>query len=454
MQYPNLVQKKSLLQLLQWIRDPIGYMEEARRLYGDIFTSNLSGVGKFIMVSNPKANQQLLSVDRKQFLALGELNQIVRPLVGSRSIMLLSREEHKQRRKLILPSFHGDKVQNYGRSIADLTQEIFNQIPTGSTFIARETTQAISLQVILETVFGLSEGDRYQKLKEDLLQFTNFFSSPWSSAFLFISWLQQDWGAWSPWGRFIALQKRVDNLLYAEILDRRSHPDSSRNDILSLLMSATDESGNFLSDGELRDELISLLLAGHETTATAIAWALYWIHHHPEVYSKLKQELDSLGDNPDTHNPDTLAISRLPYLTAVCNETLRIYPVGMLTFVRLAVEPVEMLGYQLQPNMALAGCIYLTHHREDLYPDSKQFKPERFLERQFSPYEFMPFGGGSRRCAGEALASFEMKIVLATLIKNYRLELADSKPEKPQRRGLTLAPASGVKMIFKGKVDR
>jgi len=241
--------------------------------------------------------------------------------------------------------------------------------------------------------------------------------------------------------------QELDQLLYAEISERRdSVKGANRVDILSLLMSATDAEGNSMTDKELRDELMTLLLAGYETTATAMAWGLYWIHYKPEVREKLLQELDTLGENPDP-----ISIYKLPYLTAVCNETLRIYPVALATFVRKVEEPVDLLGYHIEPHSSIWGCIYLLHHREDLYPDSKQFKPERFLERQFSPYEFMPFGGGVRRCVGYALAQFEMKLVLATVVSRYQLALADNKPEKPQRRGVTLAPARGVQMKMEGR---
>ena len=191
---------------------------------------------------------------------------------------------------------------------------------------------------------------------------------------------------------------------------------------------------------------MTLMLTGHETTATAMAWALYWIHQLPEVKRKLLAEIASLGTSPDP-----MAIAKLPYLNAVCQETLRIYPVVMLTFPRVVQEATEVLGYQLEPGQVTVGCIYLVHQREDIYPDGKQFKPERFLERQFSPYEFIPFGGGSRRCIGEALAQFEMKLAIATILTHYDLALADNKPEFPHRRGVTLAPARGVKMVFKGK---
>jgi cytochrome P450 len=213
-------------------------------------------------------------------------------------------------------------------------------------------------------------------------------------------------------------------------------------------MSARDETGQPMSDVELHDELITLLLAGHETTASGIASALYLIHRHPPAIEKLLVELNDLGESPDPK-----AIVQLPYLTAVCHETLRFFPVAILTFPREVKEPVELMGYQLEPGMRLYGCIYLTHQRPDLYPEPKSFQPERFLERQFSTYEFFPFGGGARRCIGEALAQFEMKLVLAKMLSGYRLALADQLPEYPQRRGVTFTPARGVQMVLKEKLS-
>jgi unspecific monooxygenase len=215
------------------------------------------------------------------------------------------------------------------------------------------------------------------------------------------------------------------------------------------MMAARDENGQPMSDVELRDELITLLIAGHETTATSLTWALYWINHVPQVRAKLLQELDNLGENPDANE-----IFKLPYLNAVCSETLRIYPVAMLALNRLVKSPFELMGYNLEAGTIVIPCIYLTHHREDLYPDSKQFKPERFLERQFSPAEFVPFGGGNRRCIGMAFALFEMKLVLANVLSNWNMELADTQPVQPARKGALLGPGGGVKMVVKGKREK
>jgi cytochrome P450 len=445
----NPIETISLLQQIQWVADPVGYMETAARQYPDIFTAKIVGFGSSIVfVNEPQAIQQILTNDRKQYSAPGELNGILKPILGDASVIMLDGDRHKKRRQLVMPSFHGSRMQNYGQLVFEITTKVFKKLDINKTqnrsFTVRDAMQDISLQIILQAVFGLYEGDRCQQLKKLMSQMTELFNSPFTSAALFFPSLQKDLGAWSPWGNFVRQKEQIDKLIYLEIAERRAHPDPNRTDILAMLLSASDEEGKGMTDLELHDELLALLLAGHETTATAMSWALYWIHHLPDIKEKLLHELKSVTDPTDW-----MSIFRLPYLTAVCNETLRIHPVAMLTFPRVVQEPVELLGYRLESNTIVLGCIYLLHHREELYPDSKQFKPERFLDSQFSPYEFMPFGGGVRRCVGEALAQFEMKIVLATILANYDLELAEHKPVKPQRRGVTLAPAGGIKMTLK-----
>lgn len=439
----NLLKAPKWLQELQWVGDPIGFMEAAAQQHPDIFTAKVVGFGDTLtFVNHPQGIQELLTSDRKTFLALGSVNSILAPLLGDYSIIMLSRDRHKRRRQLLMPPFHGERMRAYSQLISALTTAAFDQLPLNRPFSARMVTQEISLQVILQVVFGLTDGDRCQQLKGLLASLLDLFRSPLTSSFLFFPVLQKDLGAWSPWGKFIREQQQIDALIYKEIAERHQKGQDDRIDILSMLMAARDETGQPMTNQELRDELMTLLFAGHETTATSMSWALYWIHHLPAVHQKLLQELATLGETPDPTD-----IFRLPYLTAVCNETLRIYPVAMLVFPRVAQMPATLLGHQLPPGANVVGCIYLLHHREDLYPNPKQFRPERFLERQFTPYEFLPFGGGARRCIGEALAMFEMKLVLATILSRYQLALAGTQPEYPRRRGVTLAPANGVQMI-------
>ena len=242
-----------------------------------------------------------------------------------------------------------------------------------------------------------------------------------------------------PWGKVVRQRQEIYNLLQAEIEHRRNQSATTGNDVLSLMLLARDEDGQPMTDPELKDELMSMLVAGHETSASVLAWALYWIHKLPEVKAKLLGELNSLENNTDP-----MAIANLPYLTAVANESLRIYPIVPIVFPRITKQEVTINGHYFPPETTLVPSIYSLHHREDLYPEPKKFKPERFLERQFSASEFIPFGGGNRRCLGYALALLEIKLVLATVLTNHSLKLANNQPVKPRRRGLTIATSNGV----------
>ena len=439
--------KQSFIQQrLQWIATPHKYMDSAVKQAPDMFVAEIARKDGYVFVNHPEAMRQIVTSDRSKYFASSQDNQLLEPLVGENSLFLIEGDRHKQRRKLLLPPFHGERMQAYGQMICDLTHKILGKLEPDRLFIARSVSQKVSLQVILEAVYGLQDSDRSEELKQRITRLANIFESTLTSTLLFLPWLQQDWGAWSPWGNFIRQQKAIDETIYQEIATRRTEDNSQRQDILSLLMSAKDEAGFGMKDYELRDELMTLMLAGHETTATAIAWALYWVHRYPEIKAKLRAEIASLGTDPDP-----MELAKLPYLDAVCKETLRIYPVAMLTLPRTVLEPTELMGYKLEVGQVLMGCIYLLHQREDIYPEHHKFKPDRFLNREFNPYEFFPFGGGKRRCIGEALAKLEMKLVLATIISGYELELESNLPETPARRGVTLAPKTGVRMIFRGQ---
>jgi cytochrome P450 len=444
MTLPNGPKTSRFVQLIQWISDPLTYMDKCAKQYGDIFTAQVTNGEPWVMIDHPQAVQEMFNSNA--FHAPGKVNRIFQPILGEQSMVMFSGEKHKRERQLLMPPFHGERMRNYGQLICDIATDVASKWSVDRPFVARSAMQEVTMRVILQAVFGLDDGPRLQALRPLLASFVDMTDSPLRSSMLFLKWLQQDWGSWSPWGRMKQRQRKIDDLIYAEIEERRLQPDANRTDILSLMMAARDENGQPMTDEELRGELMTLMFAGHETTATALAWAFYWIHHLPSVRQKLLQELDSLGENPDP-----MEIFRLPYLSAVCQETLRIYPVAMLTFAREVLTPVELMGHQLEPGTVVVGSIYLTHRREDLYPEPLQFKPERFLERQFSPYEYLPFGGGSRRCIGLALAQLEMKLVLATILRDFDLVLTEKKPVQPKRRGVTLGPAGGVRMALLGR---
>ena len=438
------VQSPPFVQLINWIFRPLDFLEECDRVYGDMFEINLMGLPPFTVISNPQGIKEIFSVDAKKF-DVGRTNEMVASLLGENSLLLLDGATHRRQRKLMMPPFHGDRVKSYAQIICQITDRIANRWQSGRAFIAQKAMQDITMETILHVVFGLSEGERYQQIKPPLVEYIQQTDTPLKASLVFVPFLQQDLGEWSPWGRIIKRKRRIYSLLQAEIDDRRINKESG-NDVLSLMMSAHDENGEGLSDIELKDQMMTLLVAGHETTATALSWALYWVHKLPEVREKLLAELK--GINIDR---DPLAVSRLPYLTAICNETLRIYPVAAVSFLRCAKSAIKIMDKQFDPETLLAPTIYLTHHREDLYPNPKQFKPERFLNHKYSNSEFLPFGGGNRLCIGYALALLEMKLVLAKVVTGWDLSLSSDRPVLPKRRGGTIAPDRSIILFSKGK---
>ncbi|HEY9651989.1 MAG TPA: cytochrome P450 [Coleofasciculaceae cyanobacterium] len=433
-----------MLRALQLTFRPLEYMETHAQRYGDSFRVGRQDSPGGVYFSHPQALQEIFTADPGEMFMDGGGGGVLLDLLGENSLLLLGGERHQRQRRLLTPPFHGDRMKAYSQLICEVTQQVTENWKIGESFPIRSSMQEITLRVILQAVFGLHKGQRFDQLRQLLSLLLESMSSPLSSSLVFFEFLRRDWGPLSPWRRFLNLKQQVDQLLYEEIRERRERGNFSGSDILTLLLSARDEAGEPMTEEELHDELMTLLVAGHETTASALTWALYWIHRLPDVQEKLRHELDTLG-----HNADPLEISRLPYLTAVCQETLRIYPIAV-NVLRVLKSPMQIMEYQLEPGTLLIACIYLTHHREDLYPEPKRFKPERFLERQFSQYEYLPFGGGHRRCIGAAFAQFEMKLVLATILSHFQLALTDSRPVKPVRRGLTMAPPSNLRMVATG----
>ncbi|MDF5720580.1 MAG: cytochrome P450 [Rhizonema sp. PD37] len=438
----------ALVQTLQWVFNPLGYMRKNFEQRGDFFRAEVSPVNPepIVFINHPEAIQYLLTHDSSEELTSpGEVNVQIKALFGENSVLLLNGKQHRQRRQLIVPPFHGERMRAYGDLICTIAREVMGTWEIGKPLCIRDTMQQITMRVILQAVFGLHEGDRYRRLERLLAERLNLITTPLTSIFIFFPQLMPNLGSWSLAGQVKRLIQETDDLLYAEIRERRAVPNPNATDVLSMLLSARDEDGQGLTDAQLHDELITLLIAGHETTATALAWAFYWIHRLPEVRQKLMAELSA-----HQYSTDWTAIARLPYLTAVCNETLRIYPVAMVTLPRRVEKPIQIKGYDLEPGMLLMGCIYLVHHREDLYPDSNTFQPERFIERNYSPYQFLPFGGGVRRCVGAALAMYEMTLILSTILNECDLKLLETQEVKPVRRGGTLAPGGGVSMCKVG----
>ncbi|MBE9181922.1 cytochrome P450 [Oculatella sp. LEGE 06141] len=433
--------KLSFLQLFQWASRPSVFLDDCTKRYGDFFTVAFPGSKPFTLVSHPQALEHILTAPPGTFVS-GEGSEKFRPIMGNYSLMVLDGKPHQRLRKLMMPSFHGERMRLYGNLICELTEQMMKSWKLENSFNLHTSMQEISLNTLLNVVFGVAEGENTEQLHQKLLKLVGFATSPLLALHLFVPSLRKNLGAWSPWGRFLRLQKEVDQLLYAEIAQRHQHPQPDRTDILTLLMSARDEEGEPMSDQELRDELLTLLLGGYDTTSTAITWALYWIHRQPDVRERLLEELNAIDDPSDTK-----AIAKLPYLSATCQEALRLTPSIVLGSVRIAQMPLEIMGQELPQGTWIYPNIYSAHRRADVYPEPDQFKPERFLEQQFSPYEYFPFGGGTRGCIGTTFAQFQMKLVLFTILSRYQLALIDSRPVQPIRRGPGLVPSKAVHMM-------
>jgi cytochrome P450 len=413
---------------------PTPFLDECGRRFDSMFTIRLPGInrGTFVFVTSPELIKQIFTAD-PAVLCAGRANRVLEPVVGSHSVLLLDGDEHLRQRRLLLPPFHGERMHSYGALMRDITSASLAHWPVGERFAVHPHMQAITLSVILRSVFGLAEGAQMHALRPVLEE---YFTPP--PAFMaMLNFMQVDVPL-SPYRRFLRRRAAVDRELYRIIRERRAEPDlAEREDILSMLLTARDEAGQPMSDVELRDELLTMLAAGHETTATALSWAFARILDDRAIYDRLMSELDALGRGP----LDPAALPKLEYLDAVVKETLRLKPILPLV-VRETMQPYSIGGWELPPAIGLAPCIYLTQRRADIYPDPEQFKPERFLGAKIDPYAWLPFGGGIRRCVGMAFALYEMKIVLATVLRGARLRLA--APVRTVRRTITLAPSQGT----------
>ena len=444
MKLPDGPQIPRWLETIQLIVRPLEFFNELGDRYGDAFTLGDRNNSPVVYFNHPQAIKEIFTADPNLFESTSPIH--VETIVGKHSLAITDGELHQRQRRLLMPPFHGKRMQAYGQLICDITQQVMAKWTIGQVFSVRSIMQEITLRVILQAVFGLHQGQRYEQLRQLLDSFLDTVSSTLKASLLFIPALRWDLGAWSPWGQFVRLRQQIDQLLYSEIHERRQSIESSRTDILTLLLMARDDVGQAMTDVELRDQLLTLLFAGHETTASALTLALYWIHYLPEVKSKLESEIDIIRTDADPS-----FIAQLPYLTAVCQETLRLHPIAFQTNPRKLKAPLEIMGYQFAPGTILVGLTYLTHKREDLYPQPKQFQPERFLTQQFAPYEYLPFGGGNRSCIGMAFAQFEMKLVLAEILASWQLALVDQRPLKLVRHTVTVAPPTSLRMLVTGQ---
>lgn len=424
---------RSALSTLRWLIRPIELMESCRRRHGDVFTLRLLGLGEVVFISDPDLVRAVFTGD-PQLLRAGEAARVLRPVVGAQSLLLLDGERHRRERKLMLPPLHGEHLRGYETLIGELTRAALAKWPRDAPFALHPRLADLTLSVIIRVVYGVEDEDRRRRLHGAIRRLLDEGTAKLSFE---VPALRRDFGPGSPWRRFRRLLDEVDELIYAEIRLRRasSHELGAHSDVLSLLLHAEREDGSRLTDGELRDELVTLLTAGHETTATALAWAFELLLRHPAVHERTLRAADE-GDRA--------------YLDAVVQEALRYRPVIPIVARRLAA-PVELGELCLPEGAVVSPCIYLVHRRPDLYPDPYAFRPERFLGHAPGTYGWLPFGGGPRRCIGAAFAQMEMRQVLGEVLRALDLRAVGSKPAHVKRRSITLTPSDGTRVIAKGR---
>ncbi|HEX2391281.1 MAG TPA: cytochrome P450 [Solirubrobacterales bacterium] len=417
-----------VLQTAIWSRQAQWMLRQSRARFGRMFSLRIAYEGDWVIVSDPELIKQVFTGDPRVFHA-GEGNQILRPILGDNSVLVLDEKPHLGQRRLLLPPFHGERMQGYGEKMAEIAAHEIESWPTGVPYRLRPRMQAITLEIIIETVFGIHGGERMAELRSALRGFLDLTSDPRLLAPVLL--VGPDRIRRLP--AFRRRVERVDALIAGELAERRGAADlSERDDVLSLLLSARHEDGSAMSDAEIRDELLTLLVAGHETTATALSWAVERLSRHPRKLERLRDE--------------TLA-GEDAYMTATIQETLRLRPVIVLVLRRLT-EPVELGGYELPAGATVAPSIHLVHRDPEIYPEPDRFLPERFLENPPGTYTWIPFGGGIRRCLGASFAQFEMQVVLRELLR--RREVLPSRPaaERPFRRAITETPRRDAEVLL------
>lgn len=427
--------RSTLLTTFEVARKPYEAMAKARARYGDpFFMSTING--KVVSTAEPELIREIFTAkDTDRFEPFA--SEAMTPFFGRQSLLLLQGEPHRRERKLLTPPFHGERMRAYGDIMAEVTRTAAQALPRGQTFMGLDFAQRISLEVIVRAVFGVDEAQQVST-HVDAVRTTLDAALP---IFMFATTFHRAPFGLGPWAKYQRLSARVDELLYRQIAALRPHADQ-REDILALMLRARYDDGQPMSDEHVRDELRTLLIAGHETTATTLAWALELLHRTPDALARLRAELDAADDTAES-------LAKLPYLGAVIDETLRMRPVVEVVFRKLRA-PWQFAGYELPAGVALAPAIALVHMRDDIYPAPTTFRPERMLERKPTPFEFLPFGGGHRRCIGAAFAHYEAKIVLGTLLRHWDLELREPKPVEVMRRTLALGPTTGIRLGMLG----
>jgi cytochrome P450 len=417
------------MQTLRWWARPVPTFERYRARYGKRFTIRLLAAPPFVLLADP-AEVKAVFTAPADVLHPGEGARVLEPVIGRNSVIMLDEDAHLAQRRLMLPAFHGEQVARLTQVMADVAAAEVERWPRDEPVALHPRLQALTLEVILRTVFGLDEGARLERLRANLTEVLTIGVNPIS----LMPPLQRDAGRLTPWRRFVRTRAAVDAELFALIDERRADP-AERDDVLSLLLAARHEDGSPMSAQELRDELMTLLVAGHETTASELAFAFERLVRNPVVLERLTEEIAS-GDGD-------------AYLTATVQETLRRRPVLPNAAPRLVMKEIEVGGWRYPPGVCLVAHAYLLHHDPEIYPEPYAFRPERFLGTPPGTYTWIPFGGGRRRCLGASFAMVEMKVVLRAVLERATPRVTgDGRLELSRRRAITLSPRDGAQVVL------
>jgi cytochrome P450 len=413
----------TLVQTLMFVRDRRNTMARLRRRFGDTFVMRIAPGGRvFVMVSTPEHFKEVFTGPAEVFHA-GEGNAILRPVMGEHSVLLVDEDQHQRARKLLMPPFNGAALRAYAPMVSELAAEQVSGWPTGRPIRSLERMQQLTLEVILRVVFGMTGGQRLTELRPLVGKLVDI------GPMVLMGWFYPRLQQHGPWRRYAAVQRQVDELLYAEIAERRQAPDG--DDVLSRLLR-----GGGLSDAELRDQLVTLLLAGHETTATALGWTMHELARRPATLRKAQQAADT-GDEE--------------YLTAVVKEAMRLRPV-IAQVARLLTEPAEIAGYRLPAGVTVAPSISLAHADRTNYDSPGEFRPERFIGEAPPANTWIPFGGGIRRCIGAGFSLMEGTAILREILTRYDIR-SSAKEEPPRPRNITHVPGKGAKVVLTERAD-
>ena len=418
------------LQTVLFVRWPRQMLSRWHRRYGDAFSVHYLTFGRGVYVADPAAIKELFTGDQSDLLA-GDANSFLEPILGKHSVLVLDGPEHLRQRKLLLPPFQGSRVNAFRSVVREVAEREVERWQVGDELVMRDRMRALTFEVICRAVFGVTEPERVERLRA---AFAELLDS--STIMMAFPLARRDFGPGSPGRRFARKLRAVDDLLYEEIARRRGEADlEERTDVLSLLLRARDEDDRPMSDAELRDELVTMLGAGHETTATSLAFAIELLMRHPDKLAALRTAIEKDGGDA--------------WLEAVMRETMRLRPV-IDAAERTLTKPRRVAGYDLAPGLKVYPAIYLVHQRPDLYPDPDRFKPERFVGTEAESYAWLPFGGGIRRCIGAALAQAEMIEALRVIVPRVDLQPLRRDPDPVVLKGVTLAPKHGVRVRVAG----